>query len=408
MTKSVDVAIIGSGCAGLFLALSLSRDEERTCAVIDEVPYGRYSSTKNQGWIHSGALYAAKGQESVALECVEAYGRVMTEYGYAIHDRRAFYGFHDDEFETVIRRLDRLPIRYELVDRSTAPDFLVATSKLPNLIEIGDRPFDTSKLLKMVLDKLQATRRAAIMTVTPASLTFQRIDDHWVISSGSEALRARALVLASGALIPDLGAKISASFAGELVVQKIEVLTIRASLTESLYATPRSEATPNVCPYEVGTHRGVTVCLTGDDKAAPGGAGDFTPREGARERFADSLTEYTQGVLQQLKGLAAHAAIYCCQKVQRKESLRTDDRSEIVIDFGPYGAPMCYALYPGKFTTSPIVARRVAHSLASALDSLPAIEHDTDPIEVDVSQQQYLKTDEFRVMSNGEKLLFYP
>ena len=157
MTRTVDVAIVGSGCTGLFLALALTKHEGRTCAVIDEAPFGGYASTKNQGWIHSGSLYAAKGQVNVGLECAEAYHELMLEYPGAIHrHRRAFYGFHEEAFEDAVNLMRDLPIRFEPMSPSDTPEGLIRASTLPCLVEVDDRPFDTNALLSSVLRELRA------------------------------------------------------------------------------------------------------------------------------------------------------------------------------------------------------------------------------------------------------------
>ena len=54
------MAIMGSGAAGLWLAHELTR-RGYSVAVLDRQPFCGFASTRNQGWLQSGALYAAYG-----------------------------------------------------------------------------------------------------------------------------------------------------------------------------------------------------------------------------------------------------------------------------------------------------------------------------------------------------------
>ena len=55
-TKRQDVVVIGSGCAGAWLVHELSY-RGFSCALVDTVPFAAYTSTRNQGWLQSGAFY---------------------------------------------------------------------------------------------------------------------------------------------------------------------------------------------------------------------------------------------------------------------------------------------------------------------------------------------------------------
>ena len=77
-----DVLIVGGGSSGLWLSHELSRLRYRT-AVIEHGPFGGFASQRNQGWLHSGALYAAvmnegrnvdlgDGLKELAKECLKS------------------------------------------------------------------------------------------------------------------------------------------------------------------------------------------------------------------------------------------------------------------------------------------------------------------------------------------------
>ena len=242
----------------------------------------------------------------------------------------------------------------------------------------------------------------------PAHLTFQRHDECWIIGSGADSIAARALVFASGALIPDLARRICKETADVLTVQKIEVLTVSTELSRSLFAVPRTLGAPNVCPFEVGDARGVTVCLTGDDQDASGAA-DVDPRSDARERFSEQLADYIPGIGKLVPTFGAWARIYCCQKVRWSSTDRADDRRPITIDFeqriGPSGR-RCFAVYPGKFTTAKIVGREFAARLSESLEGWSFEKCNDAPIEIEIARQRYLHTDQFRIVPDGDGVTF--
>jgi hypothetical protein len=94
--------------------------------------------------------------------------------------------------------------------------------------------------------------------------------------------------------------------------------------------------------------------------------------------------------------------------VQWSASERADDRREIIVKFGDYieNAPRCFALYPGKFTASPIVTRKFAKWLSESLAHGPNLQVESAPIEVSVARQRYLETNDYLIESDGGDLRF--
>src|SRR5919197_100869 len=68
--QEFDLIILGAGCAARSLA-ALTIAKGYRCAVIDHSPASGYASIRNQGWLHSGALFAAIGS-AFADEIIEA------------------------------------------------------------------------------------------------------------------------------------------------------------------------------------------------------------------------------------------------------------------------------------------------------------------------------------------------
>src|SRR5262245_18370680 len=94
--EKVDFTIIGGGCAGLFTAREIVK-RDYSCAVFDRSPYSQFSSTRNQGWLQSGALYAIVKQFDVAEECAAACRIIKELYPEAIRDEVHAYFLFDEE-----------------------------------------------------------------------------------------------------------------------------------------------------------------------------------------------------------------------------------------------------------------------------------------------------------------------
>src|ERR1700674_3483911 len=75
----VDFAIVGAGVAGLWLSAELLRRGSRVL-LIDYRLIGQFASSRNQGWLHSGSMYAALNGSTlpggVARVCLESNSRL--------------------------------------------------------------------------------------------------------------------------------------------------------------------------------------------------------------------------------------------------------------------------------------------------------------------------------------------
>jgi glycerol-3-phosphate dehydrogenase len=70
---SFDIIALGAGVAGIAVARA-ARKAGCTCVLIDVQPFKGFASVRNQGWLHSGALYAV-GDYAKAGELVETCKR---------------------------------------------------------------------------------------------------------------------------------------------------------------------------------------------------------------------------------------------------------------------------------------------------------------------------------------------
>jgi glycerol-3-phosphate dehydrogenase len=83
-TGRFDVIVVGAGAAGLWTAHRLTGAGARVL-VLHAPHRDGYSSTRNQGWLHSGALYAVFRAPGVTRECI-AGSRIVLDFAER-HDR---------------------------------------------------------------------------------------------------------------------------------------------------------------------------------------------------------------------------------------------------------------------------------------------------------------------------------
>lgn len=90
MKITLKVLIIGGGCAGWLVALKLVQ-RGISCMIVDTNPGCAYASTRNQGWLHSGAYYAIHDDIVVAQACGSGYHYIEHFYPDTIHEQTRCY-----------------------------------------------------------------------------------------------------------------------------------------------------------------------------------------------------------------------------------------------------------------------------------------------------------------------------
>lgn len=89
--KSYDVVVIGTGVAGLMSAMKLARSGMKVLVLEKAEVVGSGSSTRNVGWLHSGAYHAgtiaiADDAITVSRQCAYGYDQIRTHYPEVLDD----------------------------------------------------------------------------------------------------------------------------------------------------------------------------------------------------------------------------------------------------------------------------------------------------------------------------------
>ncbi|WP_174187364.1 FAD-dependent oxidoreductase [Nocardia barduliensis] len=171
------LAIVGGGVSALWLALYAARSGLATTLVgIDR--FGGYASTGNQGWLHSGALYAMNGAHELAAAC-----RAGAEEVLRAADRAgaltspdvvgAFVPGDDRQLDEGIRGLRTSRIAFDVRDISEVRDayLLYPDDKVRKVVVTGDRAIDTQLLIREMIEQVAGHGGRVATCRSPVELT---------------------------------------------------------------------------------------------------------------------------------------------------------------------------------------------------------------------------------------------
>lgn len=407
-----DVAILGGGVAGWSLAYELA-ESSISSAVFDTDPCARFSTTGNQGWLHTGAYYAGTvpPDEEAAKACNEGYGWIRSRFPNVIDSQvDAYYLFRDDSVrQTVIDLcqtwktqwgMDPLP---QVIDFSVVAgqEALVSSTagnpKLKSALQVNDHPINTTKLIEELSARAcnMGVQYYAVPTLPPGSHASQFVpaagfpdwnglSPHWTgthwelrLPNGTTA-EFSALVLACGVAIPDLLPRLTADpTAPTLERKKVPVLVIQGKVAASLLAIPGEFESPQVVPYDDGQGSyGATVCLHRTDLPMIA-ADDFQPPVDYMSRHQTSLRDWLRGIVDVVCGASSFPThFYVCQKLLLPNALPGVSASRTFISLalsaGTSASRSLFVLYPGKMTAAPIAAKHCVGNIQGLLSNTQA------------------------------------
>lgn len=365
-----DVAILGSGIAGLCLASFLGH-YGLTCAIIDEPKIAGFASTRNQSWLQSGAAYVAYRQVGVPAECwsgfqwLQRFARSTGALNALASDIPAYLLVRNAaERDEIERGCAAAGIPAEPVRLTDIDSPLTADSPFSDALRVPDCPIDTTRMLELLAQEAAQTGRVRwVPTPSLHHVSLSRSRNDWLVTCGETSIVCRSVVLACGAFIPSMLAKLDPMAAQAYQATKIIVAVLQDSrLADAMLITPTTGApSPNLVPFRIAERTGVTVCLQGADVPIRS-ADDFSQTLSDHHRQASELGTWFPN----FAGIAASGTIpahfYACQKLQRVGSRH---RGPIVDAFSGNLAGLI-AYYPGKFTTAAVSAEILAGQLAQS------------------------------------------
>lgn len=362
-----EIAVIGGGCAGLWLSHDLAR-RGYPCVLIESGGLAAFASQKNQSWLHSGALYAVIASEinrefiqpglaQTARECLRGYSK-LARFARR-HCRRAIsvrsecmFLFDDEEHaETARLFLKQVGLEPRVCDSSlhVIEPALTGTMARVGLIT-KDVPFESPSLLGAVVRRaLHFGAQFVDCGVSLDNLRLEWRDTRWLISSPHMVVSASVVICTTGTLVVTQTEQFP--FTTERpVVQKCAVAVFDRKISSRVLSFRGAEA-QGLCivPFRGGTT--LNLGRTDDDSLVD--VIDRSIPEGFYEALAEVLTFYAPGLSKWRWPIRSHA--YICQKLGNINQDSSRPR-------GTYGnrhfywtagnEPRLYFGYAGKFTLS--------------------------------------------------------
>ncbi|MDH6502414.1 FAD-dependent oxidoreductase [Streptomyces sp. SAI-149] len=408
--NNYDVVIIGGGCAGIFLASELV-DRGRSCALLDKEPVASYASTRNQGWLQSGAFYAASGDVNAARGCKTGYEYITASYPEAIHQSvPSYYLFKaKDELETALVSCGELGIPLRELGTGDLQSLVSENSLLEGapfsyVAETSDKPFDTNLLLRRVVG--QAVRQGVdyYKVAEARSINPEPSGDGWHIAAERHRMQGKFLVLACGPFIPEMLHRFALDDAHDIKVTKTPVFVVQAKISNCALIAPRTTRAPNIIPF--GERRGiegVSICLSRADfdaRDADDYEVDYLPSGASvRDEFGKRIQQFCPGIEQLVAAGEITGHIYACQKIKPR-SLE-ESRGAYIRFYDVEGCPLS-VFYPGKFTSSPVSASQHAGQIERTIPSYSPVTRGGSKRVPDVAEQRYYDPSQYKLkMRNG-------
>ncbi|WP_158605617.1 NAD(P)/FAD-dependent oxidoreductase [Amycolatopsis panacis] len=369
IVRDVDVAIVGGGVAALWLAALAARTKLRV-ALLTAGLLGSHSSTRNQGWIHSGSFYAANEAWTLAEHCVRGgadIDQLARSTPELIAGPRGECVLRDAEhLDLVTARLRRVGISHQL---ASAP--AVNASRLFRrgdafpVLHTPDRAVDNS----LLLDRLafQARQAGAVVVANSGQPELRRDGRQWCLREGDCEVRADQVVLALGTGLPTYLKRWRPGTRHLLYASTTTRVVVVPGLGLDAPVLPLFDAAPTVVPvWHAGRVGGVTICVPFDNVRHSGSPRPVT---------VELAQEVVDLCVRQLPGLADHLreneespiGIYNCEKliIDGQQDGAEESRS-FRVDRVEAGL---YAFYAGKFTTASVGASAMLDTLGTSTTS---------------------------------------
>lgn len=418
-TRHFDVAVIGAGAAGLWACLELTAAGVDVLLVSAPDSSG-YASTRNQGWLHSGALFALFDAQRNAEECrvgsriirsfadglVAGHDRPHPHASPIVHDLPFRYVFADsDDLEARASQCARAGIEVTPEDASDLSDLFGRTVQS---LRAPDGVTDNSRLLRALATQARGRGLVTAQVADLPSLDVDPLaDGSWRISGQGVRATVRQVVLASGPLGPRLVDRIDRRHGLDqrpaLEVTRTTVLCLHETLSDA--ALICIDGGPHVVPFRsVDGRRGATVCVPFDNAPADPESVHVPPTRAEQGKVLDALDSHMPGLAAVVGTGGGDATWYACQKLIPSASAGRPDWRHNVLEAL---SPGLFLAYAGKFTTAPLLGRQVAEACTGTAPGSSA--PGSAPLgDVHVASQPFTRAATHQLVVRGERLHTVP
>lgn len=347
-----DLGILGAGSAGIAAAYVASTSG-KLVAVFEAGHSPDFSSVRNQGWLHSGALYALQSSDisSIAQDCGKAFADITTlagELSPASVGAKKGVAFFEDEV-SVERMISAAEINdiyaRRLSLRETEEVFSIyGRSPLHRYgVEISDTYIHNHSFLGALVRQCKMASCDFINVsgfLEGLELDWKGSQGGWRIIHGDNEHFCRNLLVCLGPLIPEF---VSRHLEMKLIhkIKSCHVAAVRVKAIDRIMISPSSGTSfINLAPCRSGFTVNCGALDANSDSAMP---------EGVDSRSVFELSRLLRIHWPKLAEMIISEPVvhYICKKLEIAEPAIVDRRRVVLEE----PVEKLHYFYPGKFTT---------------------------------------------------------
>jgi glycine/D-amino acid oxidase-like deaminating enzyme len=311
-----DVIVMGAGAAGLWTAHRLTGAGARVL-VLHAPHRDGYSSTRNQGWLHSGALYAVFRAPGVTRECI-AGSRIVLDFAER-HDRSLIAGTEfcyvpgsAQQADAAVAACREAGIDARL--RGPHPQLRDLFGRPVSPVTVPDRAVDASRLLRALARQAIAGGVCAAAVPSLPCVRLRRARDTWHVTAEGLKVSAPSVVIAAGTLTPSLlAAAATANGFQEAMAFEVTQTAVLGIPGLILPAVVCIGGGPHLIPHRTAEACGATLCVPFENQPARPESARCPPGDAARGRVLANIHEHVPGLAAVIG--TRRTFWYSCQKL---------------------------------------------------------------------------------------------
>jgi len=372
--SSERIVIVGGGFAGLSTAVCLAQ-AGFPVTVLEASKLGYAASTRNQGWLHSGAWFA-RSHPDLARMCYDSLQQTLDFCPDCVESGVNSMVYFSSDKETGLgawtQAWDQVSLPYESLSRTELERALPTVDR--QLIHEGLRLPDRSFRPDVLLSQLAAEARRAGVEIRPNTFVAGLLQEdrrvYGVAVGVNEDIRARLVILATGAFGPKTFSQLFRPCSGrqsdyELVCLKTHLRAIH----------PNSGCDPFCVVDSIGfnhlPHHGTSVFGTNRWQIVSGAADDTLD-----STETDILSQQLQRLFPNGFGIEVETNDWAGTTVQAMHAEQIEPSESplpTIVDHSkePCGMENVLSIFPGRATLWAHLAERVRDTVLEMRESRP-------------------------------------
>jgi glycine/D-amino acid oxidase-like deaminating enzyme len=393
--KSIEtgIVILGGGCAAIWVSYELAR-RGHAPLVIEHGDLAQYASQRNQGWLHTGSLYAVITGENpgspddeliqLARTCLKA-SRSLKAFAKrnaprAFYERsKCLYLYRDTQ--RAIRAAERLKA-IGLEPRIWHGNLgqlepILRGSPVRIALETPDVPMNCGDLLRAAMHRALECGTQVLTSPVPLDhWQVRRLEDKWVITNDQTEITCQILVMAVGPAIHRMPERQRIFSKALPTLQRGTVAVIDQRICNNMLVfRERTSDYLNLTPFP-----GLTTINLGWKDVEVTDCTESNPPEDIIELVEEMLTEFCPGI--KVRSNTVRATFYECHKVSNSVAGSHPIGRTATRHFfwrrDEAGLGLFY-IYPGKFTLALSAAQSFVNNILESLPSRRQIISDPIP-----------------------------